>query len=140
MNKNKITDLIRWYEHLNQENLAEIRQFYAEETYFKDPFHEYFELGPLIKIYEDMFKKLEDPRFVITKHFLNEESGEFVLFWDFNFVIMKKKITIKGNTLFKTNESGLIHYHLDYWDSVGEMWMKTPLLGSAIKLIYKIIF
>lgn len=132
--------LIAWYENLNPETLNDIHQFYADDTYFRDPFHELFELDPLIKVYEDMFAKIKDPKFVITKDFFNEKTDELVLFWDFKFTMLKKEMVIKGNTLFKFNAEGKINYHVDFWDSVNELWMKVPVIGFGLKLFYKILF
>ena len=138
MNSEKTSQLINWYINLNQENLDKIYDFYADDTYFKDPFHEYYNLKSLIELYQDMFKKIKDPKFIITKSFPSDT--ELVLFWDFNFIISGKKMSISGNTLFKFNNEDKINYHLDYWDSVNELWIKTPILGKLIRLFYKIIF
>lgn len=138
MKPEKISELINWYNNLNQENLDKIYEFYAEDTYFKDPFHEYFQLSFLVKLYQDMFKKIKNPKFFITKSFPSDK--ELVLFWDFKFTINGKEMTISGNTLFKFNNEDKINYHLDYWDSVNELWIKTPVLGKLIKLFYRIIF
>ncbi len=138
MNQNKINELVSWYEKLDQNTLQQIDQFYTTDAYFKDPFHEFFELPSLIKLYEDMFRKIKEPKFIITKSFPGEK--ELVLFWEFKFKALNHDMSISGNTLFKFNDEGKIYYHLDYWDSVGELWSKTPVIGSMIKLFYRIIF
>ncbi|MDO9181286.1 MAG: nuclear transport factor 2 family protein [Bacteriovorax sp.] len=138
MNQENIAELIKWYEQLNLLNLNQINNFYSQDAYFRDPFHELFDLKSLILLYEDMFKKIDNPRFTITNTFTNEK--ELVLFWDFKFIAFKKEMIISGNTLFKFNSEGKINYHLDYWDSVSELWNKTPVLGKIIRTFYKIIF
>lgn len=140
MNKQNRTELIDWYQNLNADSVHKIHQYYAENTYFKDPFHEFSSLNPLLNLYKDMFKKLKKPRFLITKEFFNEDTCELVLFWDFTFLAFGKTVLIAGNTLFKFNHEGKINYHLDYWDSVSELWIKTPILGHAIKMFYKLVF
>jgi steroid delta-isomerase len=138
MNSKQVDSLILWYEKLNQSNLNQIYDFYAKDAYFRDPFHEYFELESLVKLYEEMFKKIKNPRFIITNSFFHDE--ELVLFWDFKFMAFGKEMTIAGNTLFKFNTEGKVCYHLDYWDSVHELWMNIPIIGQMIKLFYKIVF
>lgn len=138
MNKRKHSELIDWYQNLNPSTLNKIHQFYATDTYFKDPFHEFFALTPLVDYYVQMFKKVKDPKFTITKEFYDEKSHELVLFWDFKFFALGKTQTISGNTLFKFNSEGKINYHLDFWDSVNELWLKIPVVGSVIKLFYKL--
>jgi hypothetical protein len=85
-----------------------------------------------------MFRKIKEPKFIITKSFPGDK--ELVLFWEFKFKALNHDMSISGNTLFKFNDEGKIYYHLDYWDSVGELWSKTPVIGSMIKLFYRIIF
>ena len=97
----KILKLIDWYNHLNQKSLKEMSEYYAEDSYFKDPFNEYYHLSDTKKLYEKMFQKLTAPKFTITKHFI--EKNEAVLFWDFTFIAFKKEMKIQGNTLLKFN-------------------------------------
>lgn len=140
MNNQKRSELIDWYQKLNADSVHKIHQFYSADTYFKDPFHEFFALTPLVDLYVEMFKKVKNPRFIITKEFFNESNNELVLFWDFQFIALGKTITIAGNTLFKFNHEGKINYHVDYWDSVSELWLKIPIIGIVVKLFYKIAF
>lgn len=135
MREEKVLRLIDWYNHLSKENLNQIEEFYAQDAYFRDPFNEFFELTPLIQLYKKMFLKMDNPRFIITRKFIQEE--ELVLFWDFKFKAFGKEQTIVGNTLLKFNAEEKIIYHLDYWDTVNELWMKVPVLGSFIKFFYK---
>lgn len=140
MNKEKRAELINWYQNLNADSVHKIHEYYAADTYFKDPFHEFFALTPLVDLYVEMFKKLKNPSFIITKEFFDESHNELVLFWDFKFSALGKTITIAGTTLFKFNPGGKINYHVDYWDSVSELWLKIPFIGSVVKLFYKIAF
>lgn len=129
----KMDELVRFYENLNRENLFQIHQFYAEDTFFKDPFHQLSTLQELEEVYVKMFKKLKKPRFIITKTFIN--NNEAVLFWDFTF---NENFLIQGNSLLKYNAEGKIESHIDYWDSVDQIWMKLPVLKQILKPIYKL--
>jgi hypothetical protein len=137
MNEEKTLRLIDWYNHLSLENLNQIEEFYAKDTYFRDPFNEFLELKPLIELYKKMFLKMDNPRFIITRQF--SQDNDLVLFWDFKFKAFGKEQTIVGNTLLKFNAEGKISYHLDYWDTVNELWMKVPLLGSIVRFLYRFI-
>lgn len=79
-----------------------------------------------------MFSKLKDPKFFITNHF--EKENELVLFWDFKF---NDGFIISGNTLFVFDQNQKVISHIDYWDSVNEIWLKFPLLRTLITFFYK---
>jgi hypothetical protein len=140
MNNDKINQLISWYDHLSPSTLDQIKDFYADKTYFRDPFYEFNSLESLIHYYQEMFAKIKDPKFNITKKFSDSETNELVLFWDFHFMVLGKPMAISGNTHFKFNNEDKITHHIDYWDSVNELWMKTPIIGNMLKLFYKIAF
>jgi hypothetical protein len=130
--------IINWYNNLSIETLDEIENFYTEDCYFKDPFNEIHTRKELRLIFVKMFKSMKSPRFTITNTFSNQ--GEHVLFWDFTFIVFNKQHLIHGNTHLKLNQDNKIYYHCDYWDSVSELWIKTPILGFFIKSIYRILF
>jgi hypothetical protein len=134
----QIQNLKTWYESLTIESLNLIENYYHEKCYFKDPFHETNSIIELKAIYLKMFLNLKSPRFIITDSFVNQKK--VVLFWDFVFTINSKQQLIKGSTLLEFDQAGKITSHIDYWDSVSEMWMKIPILGKMIKLFYKLLF
>lgn len=132
-----MNNIINWYNNLSPDTLQDIGFYYTNNCYFKDPFNEKFSRNELHTIFSEMYKKLNSPRFVITNHF--SQGDEHVLFWDFTFIFFSKEIKIKGNSHLKLNAENLIYYHCDYWDSISELWIKTPILGFFIKTMYKII-
>ncbi len=115
------------------ESLSNLDRYYSENCYFKDPFNELHSRKDLFSLYEKMFKKLRTPRFYVTKCIENEY--EVVLFWDFRF---NANFEIKGSSLLILDHSGKITSHVDYWDTVGEIWQKVPVIGLIIRLFYKI--
>jgi steroid delta-isomerase len=131
--KNNMDELIKFYDELTMENLPRIHEFYSEETFFKDPFHTLTKLSELEDVYVKMFKKLKNPKFVITINFNN--GDEAVLFWDFTF---NNGFLIQGNSLLKFNAENKIESHIDYWDSVDQIWMKLPVLKQILKPLYKL--
>jgi hypothetical protein len=85
-----------------------------------------------------MYKDLKNPRFKITRKFVNDR--EATVYWDFTFFALGKEMKIEGNTLFKFNAENKITHHIDYWDSNAELFSKLPVIGSMIRLFYKIAF
>jgi len=130
--QNKIQE---WYQKLSPENLNLLHEFYSLDAEFVDPFHHFKSRQKLFEIYLKMFQKLKSPKFKITKTFSNEL--EWVVFWDFTF---NQNFKIKGMTLFVFNSKHKIIGHYDYWDSISEFWIKLPIIGTIIKLFYKILF
>ncbi len=124
--------LISWYENLTIETLEEIDNFYANDCYFRDPFNKLHNLQDIKKLYQKMFRHLSQPKFKII-HVLRE--GELVsLYWEFDFIFLKKTFKIFGNTLLRLNSDNKIIEHIDYWDSVQEWWIKLPLIGAILRM------
>ena len=132
--KDETKNLIKFYETLSLETLDNLSSYYHDKCYFKDPFHELETCEELKAIYLKMFKNLKNPKFKITNSF--EKDRELVLFWDFTF---NDNFLISGSTHFIYDEHMKITKHIDYWDSVRELWAKIPVLRNFIKLFYKTI-
>lgn len=126
--------IIQFYENLTVDSLEQLNDFYSEKCYFKDPFHAFHSREKLFQIYFKMFQKLKNPKFVITNYF--EKENQIVLFWDFSF---NNGFTITGSSLLLYDQNKLINSHIDYWDSVGELWSKLPIIGLVFKLFNKFL-
>jgi steroid delta-isomerase len=133
----KILKLIEWYNDLDEKSLEDISEYYSTDCYFKDPFNEYHNLPQIKDLYKKMFQKLTTPRFTITNYFIKDQ--EAVLFWDFTFKAFKSDMKIQGSTLLKFNHDNKINVHIDYWDSVSELWRKVPIIKYFINIMYKIL-
>lgn len=126
--------IIDFYQDLSIESLPQLNILYDQKCFFKDPFHSFESREKLFNVYLKMFKKLKNPRFIVTKFF--EKENELVLFWDFTF---NKKFKITGSSLITFNQSKIVISHIDYWDSISELWIKIPLLGTLLKLLLKTV-
>lgn len=114
-----------WYENLSPESLEQIDTFYTEQSFFKDPFNEFYSRDKIKGIFKDMFNKLESPSFVFID-LIDSNEASFIT-WDFKFLVKGKEFVIHGSTHLKW-ESGRIYYHRDYWDVGEEVLLKIPLL------------
>lgn len=133
--KERLLEIIKWYETLSPETLKNINLYYHEDTFFKDPFHQFNGLNKLVKIYEKMFKNLPDSRFIITSHLFDEAQA--FMTWEMTFRAFGKPQVIRGSTFFKF-EGTRINFHRDYWDTSEELYVKIPVLGLFFKLIKKL--
>jgi hypothetical protein len=126
--------LIRYFETLGLDKVAEMGDHYAKDAYFCDPFNEVHCLQDIQAIFIDMFHKLDQPAFKITDVFQTEQG--VVLVWDFNFNVKLLRVMpfkIRGNSVLKFNAQGKVSYHRDYWDSSAELYAKLPLIGFIFR-------
>ncbi len=132
---NKTTsDIISFYESLTPETLAQINIYYANDCYFKDPFNTLTTAQELTSLYVKMFEKLKKPSFKIINFF--EKEDQIILIWDFNF---NDGFKIHGVSHLILNHRHQIISHIDYWDTVSEIWLKIPLLKSIIRFFYRLV-
>ena len=129
----------RAFENLKDiNNLDDVLAFYDEECYFKDPFHNIRSKKIIRKLFVNMFKGLNNPRFTDLK--ILSDEAIIVMSWTFVFERKGNKIQncIKGSSWIQVNEEGYITHHHDYWDSV-ELFQTFKLLRFPLKFI-KAIF
>ena len=120
------------------DNLDDVLAFYDEECYFRDPFHNIRGKKIIRKLFVNMLKGLNNPRFTDLK--ILSDEAIIVISWTFAFERKSNKIQncIKGSSWIKVNEKGYISHHHDYWDSV-ELFQTFKLLKFPLKFI-KTIF
>jgi steroid delta-isomerase len=133
----RLDPLVRYFESITDANVPQLREFYATDAYFKDPFNEVRNVADIERIFAHMFGPLTEPRFVV--HARIEQGDEAFLTWDFRFRIKKYKPdveqVIRGSSHLKFNERGQICYHRDYWDAAEELYEKLPLVGALMRFL-----
>ena len=120
------------------DNLDDVLAFYDEECYFKDPFHNIRSKKLIRKLFVNMFKGLNNPRFTDLK--MLSDEAIIIISWTFVFEKRGERVQnrIQGLSWIRVNEKGFISYHHDYWDSV-ELFQTFKLLKFPLKFI-KTIF
>jgi steroid delta-isomerase len=130
---------IDWFEGLTHNDVARMGQLYSANTYFKDPFNEVHHVREIQAIFEHMFKRLHQPRFVVTKAFDHHDTSGLacVLTWEFHFSVKADKAAkpwvILGASHLQFDEQGLIKHHRDYWDAAEELYERIPVLGALMR-------
>ena len=131
--------LAAYFESITEATLPQLRNFYAPDAYFKDPFNEVRDVASIEHIFAEMFVSLLEPRFVV--HSKVEQGDQAFLTWDFNFRIKKYKPhvaqTIRGSSHLKFDEQGRVCYHRDYWDAAEELYEKLPIVGVLMRFLKK---
>ncbi len=124
-----------FFETLTPQSVERIGQFYTEDAYFKDPFNEVRGIPAIRRIFQHMYKSLDEPHFVVTARVI--DGDQVFLSWDFHFRFRKHKAgqlqTIRGASHLRLAQDGRIRSHRDYWDAAEELYEKLPLLGGLMR-------
>lgn len=132
----QLDPLIRFYQELRLDTVAQLPALYAPDAWFKDPFNEVRGTEAIQRIFTHMFAQVASPRFIVTEKFSN--AGAAMLVWEFHFRTRgswggTQAQVIRGVSHLKFNAEGLVTYHRDYWDAAEELYAKLPLLGAVIR-------
>ena len=129
-----IDQLIRAYEGLSPESVESLSDIYASDAYFKDPFNEVTGIDRILEIFRDMYRRIEQPRFVVHQWSGSAQDGFLV--WDMHFVSRQMRggpdQLIRGVTHIRFSDDGKVTYHRDYWDTGEELYVKLPVIGRLI--------
>ena len=138
--KDQVNSLIVFFENITKSNLLELKNFYALDAGFKDPFNDVKGIQSI----ENMFESLRDPRFKVQE--VASEGVHTFITWEFYFALdqmpSKGGMTIKGAShLIWAYEADVgawrISNHRDYWDAAEEVYEKIPLLGALLRWVKK---
>ena len=134
-----VEPLVHFFETLSPAGVARMDEFYAPDTWFKDPFNEVQGLAQVQQIFSHMYVALDRPRFVVTAQVV--DGSQCFLTWNFEFYFRRRGPqqlqTIRGASHISFNEAGLVARHRDYWDAAEELYEKLPLLGSLMRWLKK---
>jgi steroid delta-isomerase len=129
-----VARVVKLYNHLKPADLAKLNTFYASRAWFKDPFNEVVGVRSITRIFEHMFRTVVEPRFEVLETVTQPQQS--FLTWNFHFRLKNYSphwICVRGSTHLKFDESGLIIYHRDYWDTGEEFFAKMPMVGWLMR-------
>ena len=135
VNMSRVEKIRNFYENLKIEDVVNLSEIYVDNALFKDPFNELNSLADIRKVFDEMFHKLENPKFIFIDQI--ESSDQIFLTWNFVFSYSNKNFKIHGSTHLKVNTTGKITYHRDYWDVGEELLLKIPVVKSLYSLLRK---
>lgn len=133
MERTAVDRLVRYFETLTLERVAQLREYYAADAYFKDPFNEVRSAPAIQAIFSRMYEQLDAPRFKVRQSV--REGNEAFLIWDLEFRLRgrAKSESIHGVSHLRFGDDGKVIWHRDYWDTAEELYQKIPLLGSFFR-------
>ncbi|HSD59427.1 MAG TPA: nuclear transport factor 2 family protein [Burkholderiales bacterium] len=131
----RVAALARFFEDLRPDRLDGLAGFYADDAWFCDPFNEVRGLPAIRALFEDMYRRLEEPGLRVTGNFSGADG--VVLAWEFRFRFrggVGAPHVIRGMSHLRFDAAGLVNWHRDYWDSA-ELYEKIPVLGTFVRAL-----
>lgn len=125
-----------FFENINSNTpIEEYEKVFDTNAKFKDPFHDVEGLDKIYKIFEDMYLKLDKPRFEVIE--IVQKNNIAYLKWNFKFSFKNntKNESFEGVSRVEFNDEGKVISHIDYWDSASNLYEKIPILSFLIKFI-----
>ena len=139
MTPQRVDALVRYFETLTPQSVAELPEYYAADCRFRDPFNDVQGIPAVTAIFQHMFERLDAPRFLVRERVV--DGTRVMLTWDFEFRFRnwQPQVTqnIHGASLITFNTAGLVAVHRDYWDAAEELYEKLPLVGAVLRLLKK---
>lgn len=131
-----VNRLIRFFETLTLQSIANLGEFYVSTAYFKDPFNEVRNVNQIAGIFTHMFTQVDAPRFEVTATIV--QGHQVFLAWNFHFHLKHRQHDaqqIRGATHLRLAADGRVAYHRDYWDAAEELYEKLPVLGTLMRFL-----
>ncbi|MEI7514148.1 MAG: nuclear transport factor 2 family protein [Betaproteobacteria bacterium] len=130
-----VAALVGYFENLTPARVGQLKQYYAAQARFKDPFNDVTGLPAITGIFEHMFVALIAPRFVVTQQLC--QDAQCFLTWEFRFQFRNYQTgteqVILGASHLVFSAHGLVVLHRDYWDAAEELYEKLPLVGGLMR-------
>lgn len=128
----RLARLVAWYEALTPQTLADLPTLYHPQARFKDPFNEVQGPAAIARIFEHMFRTLDQARFEV--HSRIAQGDEAFLTWDFHLRTRGgRALCLRGATHLRFADDGRVLLHRDYWDAAEELYAKLPVLGALMR-------
>ena len=134
----RVCALVSLFEGLSPADLPGLRGVYAADARFKDPFNEVQGLPAIARIFEHMFRQLDQPRFTVRE--IVAQGDALFLTGDFDFhrgapgkAGGAGTMQIHGASHLRFDAHGQVALHRDYWDAAEELYEKLPGIGLLMR-------
>jgi len=123
------------FENLEIKNIHSLLNLVDDTVVFEDPFNKINGKEDFKKLFLEMFKKLQKPKFKVLNIFYKQDLA--IIKWRFSCEILRKEICFDGLSEV-TVKNGKIIKHLDFWDSGKSFYTQIPFLGTIFKKIHNV--
>ncbi len=130
----RVARVVAMFESLAPADLARLAEFYCADARFKDPFNDVTGVPAIQRIFEHMFRALDEPRFVVRD--IVAEGDQCFLTWDMHFRMKRfsrEPQVIHGGSHLRFAADGRVALHRDYWDAAEELYEKLPGVGALMR-------
>ena len=130
---------LKTMENLNTATVADLSRVMSDDVHFVDPFNDVIGLTKVQTIFQHMYKKLKDPRFIIRHAALdlNGHDPAGLIRWrmDGKLKSNDRPWPIEGMSEVRFTTDGRVREHVDHWDSGVQFFERLPVIGGIIRLI-----
>lgn len=123
--------VVAFYEGLSPQTIPRLREIYAENARFRDPFNDVVGHAAIERIFMHMFEHLDAPAFRVTGCIA--EGRRAVLEWRFTFVLRTRSYEVVGASVLDFDADARVCAHRDYWDVAEELYAKLPAVGPLVR-------
>ena len=127
--------LIDWYQTITPQSVSRVGEFYAPDAHFVDPFNDVRGVPAIENIFRHLFTQVSEPRFAVKA--VCTATDQATLTWDFSFSAGGKRHVVPGATFLRFDPKGQVCMHRDYWDPASSLFMGLPLIGWALRALYR---
>lgn len=120
---------------LRPDTVDRLREFYAPQAGFRDPFNEVRGVDAIVRIFEHMFEQLEAPRFVVLDRAVDGDVAWLTWNLEYRLRGRPRDRRIHGASRLRFDAAGRVAEHRDYWDAAEELYETLPLLGALLRRI-----
>lgn len=128
---------IRFYQDLRPDSINRLDRLAVPDVHFKDPFNDFRSRDRMKHVFENMYKRVEQPRFIVRDHATSGQTA--FLRWGFTFRIkgQARPLTIEGMSEVRFDTAGMVQSHVDHWDAAEQFYERLPVLGWVLRAIKK---
>ena len=137
MNKKKIKKYLLLFENLEISNINQFDELIDKNIIFVDPFNKLIGKENFKIVFKNSLQKINGPKFKVLQ-IISKKNIYFVK-WKMNYKAFGKKQEIIGLSEIGLNDSGLIKFHYDYWDSYSQFYTKIPIIGKIFLIFLNFI-
>ena len=128
-------------ENLNTEKVADLELVMCRDIHFVDPFNNVIGLEKVQAIFQHMYRKIKNARFIILNSALDLKNPDPVglIRWrmEGNLKSDDRPWPIEGMSEIRFSADGRVREHIDHWDSGEQFFERLPLIGWLVRLIKK---
>lgn len=124
---------VRFFERLSPATLDRLETIYAPDACFRDPFNEVRGVPAIRRIFEHMYRQVDEPAFHVSARFLNPDEAMLVWLFSFRFKGSRQIQQLEGTTRLRFDERGRVTLHRDYWDPAQGVYEKLPAIGAVAR-------